>query len=132
LVGKIFRRNREVGFYVLYGEKRLSRSHGPDQRYIDKLAANGIKTFVYDLDRARLGRILADISVLFQSFQMGVDGRSRFEVDRFTDITDCRRIASVNDLTLDIVKNLLLLGADASVSHKIPPAQTQQLLMILT
>ena len=67
--------NREIGFYIFHSQNRLSGSHLSYNRNIDHLPAGQIEIIVNNLDSPGFGRISADITILFQSLQMGVNGR---------------------------------------------------------
>ena len=91
-VRHVFCRNRKIVFNIFLSQDRLSGRHGTDQRYIDHFPAGKLKSIVYNLNGPRLGRIPAYVSVFFQSLQMGVNRRSRFQMDCFTDIPHSRGI----------------------------------------
>ena len=117
-VGHVFHRNREIGFNVLHSKDRFSRSYTANNRHINHLATCQIEILINDLDGTRLCRIPADISVLLQRLKMRVYRGSGFEIHRFTDIANRRRIPFVQDLFLHIFQNFSLLIRDLTICHK--------------
>ena len=76
LVGHELHGYREIGFHIFHRQNWLSGSHTAHDRYIHHLtAAGGIEAVIDDFDSAGLGGVAADIAVLFQSLQMGMNGR---------------------------------------------------------
>jgi len=84
--GNVLCGNREVGIDVLLGQDGLAGSDSSYHGERDHLGADHLEAVVTDLDRPGLCGIPADIAVLFQSLQMGMDGRSGTEIDRRTDL----------------------------------------------
>ena len=84
--GNVLCGNGEVGIDVLLGQDGLTGSNSSYHGDRDHLGAYHLEAVVTDLNRPGLCGISADIAVLFQSLQMGMDGRSGTEIDRRTDL----------------------------------------------
>ena len=115
------RRNRKITLNILFGQDRLAGRHLADDRNGNHLGADHLKIVVTDLNGARFGGVAPDVSVLFKRFQMRMNGRSRFQIDCLTDLTDRRRITPLQDLFFDIIQYLLLFCGNLTISHKLFP-----------
>ena len=73
-----FCRNWKIAFDIFFGKDWLSGCNIADNRKARHLCANSLKAVVCDLNRARLSRVPADISVLLQRLQMRMNGRRGF------------------------------------------------------
>jgi hypothetical protein len=67
---------------------------------------------VRELDRARLGRVLSDVSLALQGFEMRVHRRRRRQTDGISDLTNARRVAALLDGAKDVIEDLLLTRAE--------------------
>ena len=112
-------RYREIALNVLFGENRLSCGNAADNGKRGCLGAKHLEIVVTNLDCTRLRRISSNVPALLESGQMRMYRRGGLQMNRFTNLTNRRRIALLHNLIFDIFQNLCLLIGNGSLGHNV-------------
>ena len=112
-------RYREIALNVLFGENRLSCGNAADNGKRGCLGAQHLEIVITNLDCTRLRRISSNVPALLESGQMRMYRRGGLQMNRFTNLTNRRRIALLHNLIFDIFQNLCLLIGNGSLGHNV-------------